>query len=91
MESFESDEFDDESRDSLTSKNSDESDFNFDYNELADSLDELRILSEYWTENEMDIDSISEGHMGQGGFTSISFNDVTPILVFRNFFQGRNF
>ena len=91
MEPFENDEFDDESCDSLTSENIDESDFNFDYDKLADSLDELQISSEYSTENEMNIDSISESRMGQGGFMSISSNDVTPILVFRNFFTEEIF
>ncbi len=39
MESFE----DDDSRDSLTNEDSDESDFDFDYDELADDLDELQV------------------------------------------------
>ncbi|CAF1475350.1 unnamed protein product, partial [Rotaria sp. Silwood1] len=63
MEHFENDESDDDSHDSSTSQNSDESDFNFDSDELADGLDELEILSEYSTENEMDVDSISQSHL----------------------------
>ncbi|CAF3133579.1 unnamed protein product, partial [Rotaria sp. Silwood2] len=65
MEPFENDESDDDSHDSSASQNSDESDFNFDPDELADGLDELEILSEYSTENEMDVDSISQSHLGQ--------------------------
>jgi hypothetical protein len=91
MEPFENDESDDDSRDSLTSENSDESVFSFDYDELADDLDERQILSDYSAENEMDLDYISESRMGQGGFTSISSNDVTPILVFRIFFTEEIF
>ena len=85
MEPFENDESDDDSHDSSTSPNSDENDFNFDPDELADGLDELEILSEYSNENEMDVDSISQSHLGQSGFTSISSNDLAPILVFRKF------
>ncbi|CAF5174846.1 unnamed protein product, partial [Rotaria magnacalcarata] len=88
MEPFENDESDDDSNDSSTSQNSDGSDFSFDPDELADDLDfsfdpdeladdldELEILSEYSTGNEMDVNSISQSHLGQGGFTSISSND----------------
>ena len=57
MESFENDESDDDLHDSSISQNSDKSDFNFDSDELADDLDELEILSEHSTENEMDVDS----------------------------------
>jgi hypothetical protein len=91
MEPFENDESDDDSRDSLTNEDSDESDFNFGYDELTDDLDKLQVLSEYSTENEMNVDSISENHMGHGGFTLISSNDVTPISVFRNFFTEEIF
>jgi hypothetical protein len=91
MESFENDESDDDLHDSSISQNSDKSDFNFDSDELADDLDELEILSEQSTENEMDVDSVSQSHLGQGGFTSISSNDVTPILVFRKFFTEEIF
>ncbi|CAF3198404.1 unnamed protein product [Rotaria socialis] len=91
MEPFENDESDDDSNDSSTSQNSDGSDFSFDPDELADDLDELEILSEYSTGNEMDVNSISQSHLGQGGFTSISSNDVTPILVFRKFFTEEIF
>ena len=34
----------------------------------------------------MEIDSISERFIGDGGFTSISLRDITPIPVFRSFF-----
>jgi hypothetical protein len=91
MESFENDESDDDSRDSLTNKDSDESDFDFDYDELADDLDKLQVLSEYLNEKEMDVDFISESRMGDCGLTSISPKDVTPIPVFRNFFTDELF
>ena len=94
MEPVENDVSDDDSGDSITSENSDASDFIFDDDdddELADALDELEILSEYSTENEMDVDYIDENHMSQGGFSSISSNNVTPISVFRNFFTEEIF
>ena len=75
----------------FTSENSDTSDLNFDDDTLADALDELEISSEYSTENEMDVDCIGENHMSKGGFTSISPKNVTPILVFRNFFTEEVF
>lgn len=91
MEPFENEESDDDSYDSSTSQNSDESDFSFDLDEIADDLDELEILSEYSTENGMDVDSVYRSHPGQGGFTSISSKDVTPISVFRKFFTEEIF
>ena len=91
MEAFENEESDDDSYDSSTSQNSDESDFSFDLDEIAHDLDELEILSEYSTENEMDVDSVYRSHPGQGGFTSISSKDVTPISVFRKFFTEEIF
>ena len=39
----------------------------------------------------MDVDSIRESDMSQGGFTSISSNEVTPVSVFRNFFTEEIF
>ncbi|CAF3841969.1 unnamed protein product [Rotaria magnacalcarata] len=87
MEPFENDESDDDSNDSSTSQNSDGSDFSFDPDELADDLDELEILSEYSTGNEMDVNSISQSHLGQGGFTSISSNDLIRISAITNYIR----
>ncbi len=83
MESFDSDDY---SLDSLTSDESRESDFNFDSDELVDDLQELQISDEFSKEDQMDMDSMSESHTGDCGFTSISPSDTTPIAVFRSFF-----
>ncbi|CAF1617802.1 unnamed protein product [Rotaria magnacalcarata] len=91
MESFKNDELDDDSRSSLANEESNMSDFDFHHDELADDLDRLQVLSKYSNENEMDIDSISEIHTYNGGFTSISPKDATPILVFRNYFPEEIF
>ncbi|CAF1098647.1 unnamed protein product [Adineta steineri] len=85
MKPFQNDESDDDSRGSFISA---DSDFNSGYDKLADDLDELQILSEYSTEKEMEVDSISGSHMGECGFTSISSNDVMPILVFKNGYEA---
>jgi hypothetical protein len=67
-------------------EDSDESDFDFDYGKLADDLNELQISDKYLNEDEMEIDSTSESYIGNGGFTSVSLKDITPISVFRSFF-----
>ncbi|CAF0882767.1 unnamed protein product [Adineta ricciae] len=93
MEPFEKDESDDNSDNSSSNEVSDESDFDFDYDDLIDDLDELRISSEYSTDNEMDVDSIIENSMidVDSGFTTISCTDVTPFLVFNNIFTKEIF
>ncbi|CAF1641053.1 unnamed protein product, partial [Adineta ricciae] len=93
MEPFEKDESDDNSDNSSSNEVSDESDFDFDYDDLIDDLDELQISSEYSTDNEMDVDSIIENSMidVDSGFTKISCTDVTPFLVFKNFFTKEIF
>jgi hypothetical protein len=70
MEFYGNNEVDDESYDSYASDDISESDFDFDYDELADNLDELELSDE-------DLD---------GGFTSISLKERTPVSVFRTFF-----
>jgi hypothetical protein len=86
MESSGNDESDDDSRDSLTNVDSDESDFDFVYDELANHLDAVQISSEQSSEDEMEIDSLNQNYIDGGGFTSISLKDATPISVFRSFF-----
>jgi hypothetical protein len=58
---------------------------------LVDDLQELQISDEFSNEDQMDIDSISESHTGESGFTSISPDDVAPTAVFRSFFTEKFF
>ena len=88
MESFDNDDY---SPDSLTSDESDNSDFNVDSDELVDDLQELQISNEFSNEDPMDTDSMSESHTGDNGFTSISPDNTTPIAVFRSFFTEEVF
>jgi hypothetical protein len=82
---------DDYSLDSLTSNESNNSDFSFDSDELVNVLQELQISHEFSNEDQMDIDSMSESHTGDSGFTSISPNDAASIAVFRSFFTEELF
>ena len=65
MESFDSDDY---SLDSLTSDESNDSDFSFDSDEFPN-------------EGQMDTGSMSESHTSDSGFTSTSHNDTAPIAV----------
>jgi hypothetical protein len=84
MESFDSDDY---SLDSLTSDGNNVSDSSFNSDELADDLEELQVFDEVSNEDKMDINSMSESHTSNGGFTSISSSDTTPIVVFRSYFK----
>lgn len=89
MEFFVEDEIDNDSRYSLTNEDSNESDFDFDYDELVDGLDELQVSDEYSHEIEVEVDSISESYIGGGSFTFISPKDVTLLSVFKNFLRKK--
>ena len=88
MEAFDNDDY---SPDSLTSDESDNSDFNVDSDELVDDLQKLQISNEFSNEDPMDTDSMSESHTGDNRFASISPGNTTPIAVFRSFFTGEVF
>jgi len=89
MEFYENNEAYDESSDSYISEDNIESDSDFDYNGLiddVDDVDELRISEEDSDANEEEMNSIDGSHVADGGFTSISPKEITPISVFRNVF-----
>ena len=88
MESFDSDDY---LLDSLTSDESNDSDFSFDSDELVDNLQELRILDEFSNEGQMDVDPMTESHIDDNGFTMISSNDTVPIAIFKRFFTEEVF
>jgi len=88
MESFDSDDY---SSDSLTSDESNDSDFSSDSDELVDDMQELQISEEFSNEDQMDVYSMSESLTDDSGHTSISPNDTTPIAVFRSFFTEEIF
>jgi hypothetical protein len=77
MESFDSDDY---LLDSLTSDESNDSDFSFDSDELVDDLQELRILDEFSNEGQMDVDPMTESHTDDNGFTMISSNDTVGCI-----------
>ena len=79
-------EVDDESCDSCTSDDSRESDFDFDYVELVDNLDELELSDEdsYMYTEELEL--MNESYITDGGHISISLKEQTPVSVFRSFF-----
>jgi hypothetical protein len=79
-------ELDDESCDSCTSDDSRESDFDFDYDDLVDNLNELELLDEDSAMDTGELKLMNETYVADGGHTSISLKEQTPISVFRGFF-----
>jgi hypothetical protein len=79
-------EVDDESYDSYASDDTSESDFDFDYHELADNLDELELSDEDLDVYAEEVNSMNENNIADGGFTSIFLKEQTPVSVFRTFF-----
>lgn len=65
-------ELDDPPYDSFASDDTSESDFDFDYGELADHLDELELSDEDSDAYAKEINSISETSITDSGFTSTS-------------------
>ena len=86
MEFYGNNQLDDESYDSYASDDTSESDFDFDYDELADNLDELELSDEDLDAYEKELSSIDESNIADGGFTSISLKERIPVSVFRTFF-----
>jgi hypothetical protein len=86
MEFYGNNEVDDESYDSHASDDTSESDFDFDYDELADNLDELELSDEDLDVYAEELNSVNESNIADGDFTSISLKERTPASVFRNFF-----
>ena len=86
MEFYENNEIDDESYDSDASDDTSESDFDFDYDELVDNLDELELSDEDLNVDTEEMNLMSESYVTDGGFTSISLKEPTPIAIFRTFF-----
>jgi hypothetical protein len=79
-------ELDDESCDSCTSDDSRESDFDFDYDDLVDNLNVLELLDEDSDMDTGELKLMNETYVVDGGHTSISLKEQTPIPVFRSFF-----
>ena len=88
MESFDSDDY---LLGSVTSDESNDSDFSFNSDELVDDLQELRILDEFSNESQMDVDPMTESHTDDNGFTMISSNDTVPMAIFKSTFTEVDF
>ncbi|CAF1440626.1 unnamed protein product [Adineta ricciae] len=72
MEFYESDEGNDESCDSYASDDTNDSDFDFDYDELVDNFDKLEFSDEDMDVYDEELNSMNESYATNGGFTSIS-------------------
>ena len=86
MEFDENNELDDESYDSSASDDISENDLGFNSDELLDNLDELELFDEEPDLHTEKLDSINENYILNGGVTSISLKERTPVSVFRAFF-----
>jgi hypothetical protein len=86
MEFYGNIEVDHESYDSYASDDTSESDFDFDYDELADNLDELEISREDLDVYAEELNSMNESDIADDSLTSISLKEQTPVSVFRTFF-----
>jgi hypothetical protein len=58
----------------------------FDYDELVNKVDELELSDENLDVYAAKLNSINESYLRDGGFTSISFEEPTPVAVFSAFF-----
>ena len=86
MDLYENNEVDNESDVSYASDDTLESDFDFDSDELADDLDEFELSDEDLDVYEEELNLMNGSHIKDGGFTSISLKERTPVSVFRTFF-----
>ena len=86
MEFYRNNEVDDESYDSYASDDTSESDFDFNYDEPIDNLDEFELSDEDSDVYAEELDSINGSYITNDGFTSISLKERTPISAFRTFF-----
>ena len=80
MKSYGNMELDDQSSDSYASDDTSESDFEFDFDELELSDDDSNVYPE-------ELNSMNESSITDSGFTSISLKELTPVSVFRKFFD----
>ena len=87
MEFYENIELDDQPYDSYASDDTSENDFDFENDELANNLDELEFSDEDLDVYAEELNSMDGSSIADSGFTSISLKELTPILVFRNFFD----
>lgn len=87
MESDGNMELDDQPYDSYASDDTSESDFDFDYDELVDNLDELELSDEDSDVYAEELISMTESSITDSGFTSKSPKEVTPVSFFRNIFH----
>jgi hypothetical protein len=79
MEFYGNIEVDHESYDSYASDDTSESDFDFDYDELADNLDELEISREDLDVYAEELNSMNESDIADDSLTSISLKEQTPV------------
>ena len=86
MEFYGNDEGNDESYDSYSSDDTSESDFDFDYDELADNLDGFELSDKDIEVYVEELNPMSESYVTDGGFTSISLKEPESVSVFRTFF-----
>ena len=86
MEFYGNIELDDQPYDSHASDDTSQSDFDFENDELADNLDELEFSDEDLDVYAEELNSMDESSITDSGFTLISFKELTPISVLRNFF-----
>ncbi len=91
IEFYGNNEVDDESYYSYASDDISESDFDFDYDELADNLDEFELSGEDLDVYAEELNSMNESNIADDGFTSISLKERTPVSVFRTFFLLKKF
>ena len=89
LEFYGNNEVDDESCDSYNSDDISESDFDFDYDELVDNLDELELSDEDLDVYSDELNFMNESYITDGGFTSISPKEQTLVSVFRTFFTDQ--
>lgn len=89
MEVDEEYEVDDESCDSYDTYDTSESDFEFSDNELTNDFDDLEISEEDPDTYIDELNSMDAITVTNGGFTSISVRERSPISVFRAFFTEK--
>jgi len=83
---YQNNEVEDQFSNSQASDERSESDFDFDYDELVDNLDELEFsdkdLHIYLEEQ----NSMNESYITDGGFASISLTEQKPLSIFQTCF-----
>ena len=86
MEFYGNDEGNDKSYDLYASDDTNESDFDFDYDELVDNFDEFELSDEDIEVYVEKLNPMNESYITDGGFTSISLKEPEPVSVFRTLF-----